>query len=150
MSSNEDLFQLWHMKHGRPIFRKTISRNRFQNILPALRFHDAATRRSCRSPDKFLLIRNAFEIWNESPLDAFVPVPNLTVDEQLVTFRGRCPFRQYMPSKLGKYSITIWEICNSTSHYALKMDVYKQRRSSRPPNPPIGGGPGQLWGPKLV
>ena len=25
-----------------------------------------------------------------------------------------------------------------------------QRRSSRPPNPPIGGGPGQLWGPKLV
>ena len=27
---------------------------------------------------------------------------------------------------------------------------YSQRRSSRPPNPPIGGGPGQLWGPKLV
>ena len=26
----------------------------------------------------------------------------------------------------------------------------KQRRSSRPPNPRIGGGPGQLWGPKLV
>ena len=25
-----------------------------------------------------------------------------------------------------------------------------QRRSSRPPNPPIGGDPGQLWGPKLV
>ena len=26
----------------------------------------------------------------------------------------------------------------------------RQRRSSRPPNPPIGGVPGQLWGPKLV
>ena len=22
--------------------------------------------------------------------------------------------------------------------------------AARPPNPPIGGGPGQLWGPKLV
>ena len=27
---------------------------------------------------------------------------------------------------------------------------YRQRRSSFPPNPPIGGGPGQLWRPKLV
>ena len=26
----------------------------------------------------------------------------------------------------------------------------RQRRSSRPPNPPIGGGPGQLYWPKLV
>ena len=25
-----------------------------------------------------------------------------------------------------------------------------QRRSSRPPNHPIGGGPSQIWGPKLV
>ena len=32
----------------------------------------------------------------------------------------------------------------------LSTECSKQRRSSRPPNPPIGGGPGQLWGPKLV
>ena len=31
-----------------------------------------------------------------------------------------------------------------------ELHAYRQRRSSRPPNPPIGGGPGQLWGPKLV
>ena len=33
----------------------------------------------------------------------------------------------------------------------FRVDIpLEQRRSSRPPNPPIGGGPGQLWGPKLV
>ena len=26
-------------------------------------------------------------------LDAYVPGPNLTIDEQLVTFRSGCPFR---------------------------------------------------------
>ena len=31
-----------------------------------------------------------------------------------------------------------------------QLGLHRQRRSSRPPNPPIGGGPGQLWGPKLV
>ena len=32
----------------------------------------------------------------------------------------------------------------------LLQETHCQRRSSRPPKPPIGGGPGQLWGPKLV
>ena len=37
-------------------------------------------------------------------------------------------------------------------HDATKYIIFNgnQRRSSRPPNPPIGGGAGQLWGPKLV
>ena len=126
-SSNEDLFQLWHMEHRRPIFCKIISRNRFQNILRVFRFDDAAARRSARSPDKFSPIRNVFEIWNKSPLDAYVPGINLTIDQQFVTFRGCFPFRQYMPSKPGKYGIKIWEICDLTSLYVLKMDVYKGR-----------------------
>ena len=120
------------MEHGRPIFCTIISRNRFQDILHVLRFDDAVARRSCRSPDKFSPIRNVFKIWNESLLDAFVPGPNLTVDEQLATFRGGCPFRQYMPSKLRKCGIKIWVICDSTSHYVLKMDVYKGREIGEP------------------
>ena len=115
------------MEHGRPIFHKIISRNRFQNILPVLRFDDAAARQSARSPDKFLPIRNVFEIWNKSLLDAYVSGPNLTIDKQLVTFRGRCPFRQYMQLKPGKYGIKIWATCDSTSHYVLKMDMNKGR-----------------------
>ena len=122
-SSNKDLSELWHIEHGRSIFRKIISCNRFQNILRVLRFDDAAARRSARSPDKFSPIRNVFEIWNKSLLDAYVPGPNLTIDQQLVTFRSRCPFRQYMPLKPGKYGTKIWAICDSTSHYVLKMDM---------------------------
>ena len=100
------------MEHGRPIFRKIISRNCFQNMLRVLRFDAAAARRSARSLDKFSPIRNVFEIWNKSLLDAYVPGTNLTIEEQLVTFRGRCLFRQYMPSnqenmasRFGQYAI---------------------------------------------
>ena len=74
-------------------------------------FDDAAARRSCRSSDKFLPIRNVFEIWKDSLLDAFVPGPNLSLDEQLVTFRGRCPFpktchqnQENMASRSGQYA----------------------------------------------
>ena len=113
------------MEHGKPIFCKIISRNRLQNILRVLRFDDAATRQYARSPDKFLPIRNVFEFWNKSLLDAYIPANTLTIDEQLVSFPSCCSFRQYMSSKAGKYGIKIWAICDSTSHYVLKMDVYK-------------------------
>ena len=137
-SSNEDFSQLWYTEHGRPIFCKIILGNRFLDIVRILQFDDAAARRSCRSSEKFSPIRNVFEIWNESLLDAFVPGPNLTVHEQLVTFRGRCQIRQYMPSKPEKYGIRIWTIGNLTSHYVLKMGVYKEREIGEPAKTNIG------------
>ena len=62
--------------------------------------------------------------------DSFVSGLILTVDEQLVTFRGRCLFRQYIPSKPGKYGIKFWVICDSTTRYALKMDVCKGKETN--------------------
>ena len=56
----------------------------------------------------------------------------MTVDEQLVCFRGRCPFRQYIPSKPGKYGIKIWAICEANTSYAWKMQVYTGK------NPAVG------------
>ncbi|KAL7376340.1 hypothetical protein ABVT39_006069 [Epinephelus coioides] len=52
------------------------------------------------------------------------PGPKVTVDEQLVPFRGQCPFRQYMPSKPAKYGIKSWVACDARSSYAWKMQVY--------------------------
>lgn len=101
-----------------------MSRRRFQQILKVIRFDDAAARRQHHSPDKFQPIRDLFETWNASLRDAYVPGESMTVDEQLVTFRGRCPFRQYIPSKPGRYGIKIWAICDSATSYAWKMEVY--------------------------
>jgi hypothetical protein len=46
------------------------------------------------------------------------PGPNVTVDEQLMPFRGRCPFRQYM-SKPAKYRIRILAACDAASSYVM-------------------------------
>jgi hypothetical protein len=40
------------------------------------------------------------------------------------TFRGRCPFRQYIPSKLAKYRIKIWAACDDASSYVWNLQVY--------------------------
>ena len=96
-SNSENVAQLWSKEDGRPIFNKLMSRNIYQQILRILRFDNANARRSNRSADKFQPIRYVFEEWDLNLRDAYTPGPHMTVDEQLVCFRGRCPFRQYIP-----------------------------------------------------
>ena len=102
-SNSENVAQLWSKEDGRPIFNKLMSRNRYQQILRVLRFNNANARRSNRSADKFQPIKYVFEEWDLNFRDAYTPGPHMTVDEQLVCFKGR--FRQYIPSKPGKYGI---------------------------------------------
>ncbi|KAF2902338.1 hypothetical protein ILUMI_03848 [Ignelater luminosus] len=49
---NKRTTSLWDVEDGRPIFNKTISRNRFTTISQCLRFDNAEARRRNRDPDK--------------------------------------------------------------------------------------------------
>ena len=55
--------------------------------------------------------------------DFFYPYENVSVDQQLVIFRGRCPFRQYILSKLAKYGIKIWATCCTKTKYAWTLQL---------------------------
>lgn len=48
----------------------------------------------------------------------------VTIDEMLPAFRGKCSFRQYMPSKPNKYGIKIQAAVDAKSYYTFKMEVY--------------------------
>ncbi|XP_039537932.1 piggyBac transposable element-derived protein 4-like [Pimephales promelas] len=54
----------------------------------------------------------------------FNPGSEVTVDECLVPFRGRCSFKQYMPNKPAKYGLKIWAACDARKSYAWNMQVY--------------------------
>ena len=51
-----------------------------------MRFNEA--RRARISPDKLQPFQNVFEVWNDPLLDTFVSGPCLTVNKQLLAFRG--------------------------------------------------------------
>ena len=52
------------------------------------------------------------------------PSPYHTIDEQLVTFRGCCPFKMFIPSKPGKYKMKVWVLCDSVSSYCINLQSY--------------------------
>ena len=104
-----------------------MSRNRFTDLCGRMRFDDPKTRRERRAKDKLALFReicNCF-IANDAKCKAnYVPDCDMTVEEQLVTFRGRCGFRMFIPSKPGCYGIKIWILADSSSSYCYNADIY--------------------------
>lgn len=132
-SKGEDITELWDDHNGRPIFRATMSLQRFQTINQCIRFDDKEIRMT-QERDKFGPIRNVFNRWVQRVRAFYVPGNCVTVDEQLLPFRGRCPFIQYIPSKPAKYGIKIWIVCDSKTFYAYKLEVYVGRDRINPDN----------------
>ncbi|XP_065654936.1 piggyBac transposable element-derived protein 3-like [Hydra vulgaris] len=117
--------ELWDISDGRQIFRSVMSRERFHTISRVLRFDDKATRLLKRNNDKFAPIRVVFDVWVQTLSNR--PYENVTVDEQLVLFRGRCSFRQYIKSKPAIYGLKLWLLCDSSTSYVLNAQIYTGR-----------------------
>lgn len=132
-SKGEDLTELWDDHHGRPIFRAAMSITRFRAINRCIRFDDKEERISEPVRHKLAPIRNVFDRWVQRSKSLYVPGKCVTVDEQLLPFRGRCSFIQYIPSKPAKYGIKIWVLCDSESYYAYNLAVYVGREKNCKP-----------------
>ncbi|CAK6968790.1 piggyBac transposable element-derived protein 4-like%2C partial [Scomber scombrus] len=141
-SNNEATKSLWDAESGRPIFRSTMSLQQFHVLSRIIRFDDRATRPFRWRDDKLAAIRNVWDRWVERLPLMYNPGPEVTVDERLVPFRGRCPFKQYIPSKPGKYGIKIWAACDARRSYAWNMQVYTGK--------PVTGRPEKNQGMRVV
>lgn len=79
------------------------------------------------------LLADLWDKWVEILPKLFNPGENVTIDEKLVGFRGKCPFRQYMPNKPAKYGITFWVLCDSINTYVWNIQVYTRKISGAVP-----------------
>ncbi|KAF4523429.1 hypothetical protein B566_EDAN007901 [Ephemera danica] len=131
--SHINLRDLWAADgSGVEFFRATMSLNRFQFLMQQLRFDDIETREERRTTDKLAPIREIFEMLNATFASNYSASEATTIDEMLVKFRGNCSFRQYIPSKPGKYGIKIHALCDAQVPYTMKMEIYA---GMQPPGP---------------
>ncbi|XP_064096647.1 piggyBac transposable element-derived protein 4-like [Macrobrachium nipponense] len=109
---------------GCPFYRSVMSERRFAFILRALRFDSLATREERVKTDKFAPIRS---LWNQiiaNCIANYEPSGQLTVDEQLLAFSGRCGFRMYIPNKPAKYGIKLVMACDAKTFYMCNAIPY--------------------------
>uniref|UniRef100_A0A1B0C8C5 PiggyBac transposable element-derived protein domain-containing protein n=1 Tax=Lutzomyia longipalpis TaxID=7200 RepID=A0A1B0C8C5_LUTLO len=122
--NNRPTKTIWGRVYGVNIFRATMSRTRFKNILRFLRFDNCTARKTSKPKDKLAPIREVWEIFDCLLAKYYIPGENLTIDEQLVDYRGKCPFKQHMPSKPGKYGLKIFWLNDASTGYPLKSLPY--------------------------
>lgn len=122
--------KIFNEKYCSSLFRSTMSERRFCFLLRCLRFDDKTTRDTRRSNDRFAHIREIWDQFIAKCREVYKPGSFLTIDEQLVGFRGRCPFKMYIPNKPDKYGIKIVLICDVKTKYMIDADPYLGKNTS--------------------
>jgi len=105
-------------------YRSTMSLARFNFIINCLRFDLKNTRDERKTITKFAPISETWDILMKNCQKWYKPGLYLTIDEQLVGFRGRCPFKTYIPSKPNKYGIKIIMMCDNSTKYMISAIPY--------------------------
>lgn len=120
---------MFDAQHGPALYRAGMSESRFSLLLRALRFDEETTREERRRTDKMAPFRDMWEQFVSNCRKSYVPGSDITVDEQMLGFRGRCPFRFYMTKKPKKYGLKIIIACDAKENYMLNgvVDLGKHR-----------------------
>ncbi|KAL1513769.1 hypothetical protein ABEB36_003135 [Hypothenemus hampei] len=115
-TSNVDDNVLWSKKQGITFYRCVMSLNRFRFLSKSIRFDQKSNR---DENDKFAPIREIWDIFIKNCMTYYNPHKFCTVDEQLLGFRGRCPFRVFIKSKPVKYGLKIVTLNDATTSYLI-------------------------------
>ncbi|XP_041850284.1 uncharacterized protein LOC121645717 [Melanotaenia boesemani] len=122
-SRDETTRSLWAEGTGRAIFKATMSQKKFGKIAAMLRFDDQLHRPRRMIDTRLAAIWPVWESWAPRLQMVYNPGVEVCVDEQLVPFRGRCPFVQYFPHSSDRYGIKVWTAYDAKTSYTWKMSV---------------------------
>lgn len=137
-AKNISVNDLWSKTWGIAFFSKTMSRDRFKEIMKYLRFDLRSERSSRLQTDKFALISQVWNRFINNCITCYKPGENLTVDEQLFATKVRCAFIQYMSNKPDKFGIKFWLCVDKKSKYLLNAAPYLGRDETRLENQSLG------------
>lgn len=132
-ASHLNFIDLWSTDGtGVEMFRLTMSYQRFLFLLRCLRFDNKTTRSDRLATDNLAAIRELCDMLQEKFQAAYTPGENVTIDEQLTSFRGRFKGKVYMPSKPNKYGIKIQAMVDSKTFYLLAFEIYSGKQPEGP------------------
>lgn len=132
-ANRQSLEELWGRENdGIEKLSLVMSLRRFKTLLRCLRFDNRSTRPERKQYDRLFPIRNILDVFVRNCQNCYCVGENVTIDEMLPGFRGRCPFRQYIPSKPTKYGIKCFALVDAKMMYTYNLEVYAGKQPEGP------------------
>lgn len=106
------------------IFNNVMPRNRFQSILQFLHFADNSNYDATDpNHDRLYKVRPVIEYLVSKFKSNYIPEQHISIDEELLLWKGRLVFKQYIPLKRARFGIKMFSLCETTG-YLWKSYVY--------------------------
>ncbi|GBP47721.1 PiggyBac transposable element-derived protein 4 [Eumeta japonica] len=109
-----------------------MSESRFRFLLRVLRFDDVRDRQIRQETDRLAAIHQIITIMLQKCKNYYTPSEYLTMDEQLVAFKGCCGFVQYMLNKPVKFGIKIIMVVHVKYPYVYNLEIYYDMQPEGP------------------
>lgn len=116
--------EFWGNEFGIPLCKASMSYHRFQFISCKIRFDDKNTRRERRVSDNLAPVREIWDIFIKNCELNYSPSEFLTIDEQLLGFRGKFSARVYIKSKPARYGLKIVSMNDAKTSYMVTALPY--------------------------
>ncbi|XP_052351639.1 piggyBac transposable element-derived protein 4-like [Oncorhynchus keta] len=104
-----------------PFFASLFSQDRFLVLLRCLHFVNNAT---AILSDLLYKIRNVLISLTSAFGRVFVPYKDVCIDESLMLWKGRLAFRQYIPSKMHRFGVKFFVMCDVKTGFVQDIIVY--------------------------
>eukprot|EP00117_Sycon_ciliatum_P041059 scpid73538/ scgid30091/ PiggyBac transposable element-derived protein 4 len=122
-----------HWLLGTPGFAKVMSRNRFQLLVSCLHFiNNSSAERDqngvCK--DKLYKIRKFMDRIVENFRTKYTLRKCVSIDEQMVAYKGRLSFKQYMPAKPIKWGMKAYVLAEADTGYVCDWHLYTGKDDS--------------------
>jgi hypothetical protein len=109
------------------------TRDRFFAIKKYLHVADNSTMVDRKSPsaDRLAKVRPLMNLLQKNFRSHYNPGRYLTADEDICKFKGRNFMKQYLRAKIIKWGYRIWKLCDASTAYVLRFDVYTGATSKK-------------------
>lgn len=104
-----------------PSFRFTMTRDRFSDIANHFRLYEKS--RMDRK-DPLYKIRHFINQIIENSRKHYTPSRNLSLDESMISYKGRNRFKMYMPNKPTRFGFKAYVVADACSGFALSWEMH--------------------------
>ena len=110
-----------------------ISSRRFELILRFLHLADSNVQPQRGEPgfDKLFKLRPLLNLLLPRFRDSYTPNQYLSIDENMISFKGRLSFLQYLPKKPHKWGMKAWVLADTQTGYTWAWKLYTGKEGDR-------------------